>query len=214
MSTSTCWNVRPLDVSYPVLSTRRFKLRPFTYSDIRQLTALAGTRRVADTALGVPHPYTAEFARKWISSHPRDWVSHRALHWAAVEMRSDADGRLLGYTALDKVDFERRQAELLCWVGYGVERKGYAIEWCLAVLEFAVDRLALNRIYALQLARHPFAGHVLAALGMREEGLVRKRIAKEGLLEDFACWGITPSEIQRRALRADFLAHGDSIPCG
>ncbi len=174
-------------IDYPVLRTRRFRFRPFVLADIAQLVAVAHEHRVADSAVGVPHPCTVEFARMCVSSHPSASTSPRALHWAAVKMGEE---RIKGYAGLDKIDMDRTQAELRFWVGCGVARHAYATEWCSAILKFAMTHLGMNRIYALQLARHPLAGRVLAALGMRQEGHLRKRIYKEGMLEDVICWGI------------------------
>lgn len=175
------------DGSYPTLSTRRFRFRPFVMTDIAPLAALAGEHRIADTTIGVPHPYTMEFARKWISSHSAAWKSRRALHWAALKVGAE---RIVGYAGLREIDIYRGQAEMRCWVGCGVERKSDAVEWSAAIVDFALTRLNLNRVYALQLGRHPRAARVLAAIGMQREGSVRKRIYKDGLFEDVVCWAI------------------------
>ena len=176
--------------AYPELTSARFRFRAFAFSDIQQLAALASQHRIADSTVGVPHPYTAEFARMWIASHPVQWIHHRALHWAALEIGDIDDKHILGYAGLNRIDVEREQAELRFWVGCGARHKEYATEWCTAILKFALDRLGMKRVYALQLARHPLAGHVLADLGMRPEGHLRKRIRKEDLIEDIVCWGI------------------------
>jgi [ribosomal protein S5]-alanine N-acetyltransferase len=180
---------------YPRLSTRRFRFRPFVLADIAPFTALAGEHRIADTTIGVPHPYTAEFARMWISSHSEAWEFRRALHWAVLRI---GDDRIVGYAGLHNMDIQRRQAELRFWVGCGVKRQENAAEWSKAVVEFALAELALNRVYALQLERHPLAARVLSAIGMRQEGLVRKRVHKGGLVEDIVCWAILRAEWQPR----------------
>jgi len=180
--------------AYPVLRSPRFRFRPFAYSDIEQLSALANQHRIADSTVGIPHPYTTEFARTWIASHPALWVHHRALHWAALEINNIDNRHILGYVGLSKIDIERKQAELRFWVGCGAQRKEFATEWCAAVLQFASASLDVTRVYALQIARHPLAGRVLAGLGMRPEGHVRKRAHKEGLIEDLVCWELVHNE--------------------
>jgi len=170
---------------YPRLATRRFEFRPFMLSDVGRLATLAGEHRVADTTIGIPHPYTTEFARMWISSHSSAQQRCLGLHWAALKL---GDDRIVGYVGLDKIDVERHQAELRFWVGCGVQRARDAIEWSKAIVNYALSRLNMERIYALQLARHPLAGRVLATIGMRQEGLVRKRIFNGGLMEDLVCW--------------------------
>jgi [ribosomal protein S5]-alanine N-acetyltransferase len=186
---------RRTDVSYPRLRSRRFQFRPFELPDIRPLAVLAGEHRIANTTIGVPHPYTTEFARMWILSHATAWQARRSLHWAALKI---GDDRIVGYAGLDKIDVERRQAELRFWVGCGVERATDAVEWSTTIVEFALTGLNLNRVYALQLERYPFAGRVLADIGMYREGLVRKRIFKDGLVEDVVCWATLRSDWQQR----------------
>ena len=186
--------ITPALGSYPILATRRFRLRPFALSDIRPLVLMAGEHRVSDTSIGVPHPYTAEFARMWISSHATEWQTRQALHWAATTDAAGGDDQILGYVGLHKIDHLRHQAEARFWVGAGVDHLGFAREWLEALVEFAVSLLNLRRIYALQIARHPHAGRVLAAIGMQQEGLTRKRIYKEGLFEDVIVWSITKQQ--------------------
>lgn len=191
-STSTPSDVE--SATYPVLRSPRFRFRPFIYADIEQLAAMASQHRIADSTVGIPHPYTTEFARMWIASHPALWVHHRALHWAALEIDNIDNRHILGYVGLNMIDIERKQAELRFWVGCGAQRKEYATEWCEAVLQFASASLDMARVHALQIARHPLAGRVLAGLGMRPEGHVRKRVHKEGLIEDIVCWGLVRNE--------------------
>jgi [ribosomal protein S5]-alanine N-acetyltransferase len=182
--------------SYPTLTTRRFQFRPFMLSDIGPLAALAGKHRIADTTIGVPHPYTAEFARTWISSHSTAWEGRRALHWAALKSGGD---QIVGYAGLNEIDNVCGQAEMRFWVGCGVNRNSDAAEWCAAIVEFALTRLNMNRVYALQLGRHPLAGRVLAAIGMQRDGFIRKRIFKGGPVEDIVCWGIWRSDWARKS---------------
>ncbi len=184
-----------MTIPYPALSTTRFQFRPFVPADIEPLAALAGEHRIADTTIGVPHPYTTEFARMWIASHSAAWDERRALHWAAVKAGED---RIAGYAGLDKIDAQRGQAELRFWVGRGVERADDAVEWSAAIVAFALSDLNLNRVYALQLVRYPLAGRVLAAVGMHQEGLVRKRVFKGGMVEDVVCWAALRSERHRQ----------------
>lgn len=134
----------------------------------------------------------------WISSHPTASDGRPALHWAALEVGED---RIVGYAGRDKIDTARCQAELRLWVGCGVKRKSDAIEWSAAIVDFALTELTMDRIYALQFDRHLLAGRVLAAIGMKREGLVRKRIYEGGQFEDVFCWAIARRQEARSARR-------------
>ncbi len=151
------------------------------------MALLAGEYRIADTSIGIPHPYTLEFARMWVSSQPTASDGRLALHWAALKAGED---QIVGYAGLDKIDVARGQAELRLWVGCAANRKSDAIEWSAAIVDFALTGLNMKRIYALQLDRHRLAGRALAAIGMQREGLVRKQIYRGGQFEDVYCWAI------------------------
>lgn len=143
----------PLD-SHPTLSTPRFKFRPFMRTDIGHLASLAVEHRGADATVGIPHPYTAEFARMWISSHSAAWAGRQPLLWAALRSGED---RIAGYAGLNKIDIERRHAELRFWVGCDVERKRDAVDWSATIVKFALTDLNLNRISAGILSRGLFS---------------------------------------------------------
>jgi ribosomal-protein-alanine N-acetyltransferase len=154
-------------------------------SDIAPLTSLAGEHRIADTTIGIPHPYTAGFARAWITSHLQDWHARRELHWAAME---HGEKLLTGYAGLVGIDEARRQAELRFWVGRGVKRRRDALEWSEKVVDFAVNELGLRRIYSLQLNRHHLAARILMNIGMKPEVTALKRVFEDGPMEDVVCW--------------------------
>jgi RimJ/RimL family protein N-acetyltransferase len=125
---------------------------------------------------------------------------------------------------LNNIDGDRGQAELRFWVGRGVERRSDAVEWSAAVVGFAWTALNLNRIYALQLGRHPLAGRVLADIGMQREGLLRRRVYKGGPFEDVVCWAIVsprrniPESPIKRTSKEDFAknesVNGQQWPVG
>jgi RimJ/RimL family protein N-acetyltransferase len=174
----------------PTLTSQRFQFRPFTLTDVRTLVAIARGNHVGITSIGIPHPYSTEFARMWSSGAAASGKA-ASIHWAATKF---GDLRLSGYAGLNQVDQERRQAELRIWVGGSDEHWCYAAEWSAAILQFALVVANMGRIYALQLARHPVAGQVLSSIGMQRDGLLRKRIHRNGPFEDVVCWTILKEE--------------------
>jgi [ribosomal protein S5]-alanine N-acetyltransferase len=57
------------------LQTARLTLRPYEVTDIPDLIRLAGAREVAATTLRIPHPYTEEAARQFITTCEQDAAS-------------------------------------------------------------------------------------------------------------------------------------------
>jgi [ribosomal protein S5]-alanine N-acetyltransferase len=189
------------------LRTERLLLRGLVEADAADLVQLAGDRRIADTMVSVPHPYTLEHAVSWIQTCQLGVQRGQAIHFALL---SHGDSRLRGVIEVRAIDPEHEQAELGFWVGCPWWGQGYATEAATKMLELAFVRLELNRIYAHHMLRNHASGVVLGRIGMRREGVLRQRVKKWGIYEDVALWAI---------LRTDWLARiqpgqaRQSAPC-
>ena len=67
-------------------------------------------------------------------------------------------------------------------------------------MDFAFERVGLNRVYAFNLTRNPAAGRMMEKVGMRPEGIQRQAIKVRGTYEDLALWAMLRSDWE--ALRA------------
>ena len=165
----------------PTLQTARLILRPLTLQDASNLSRLAGRREIADTTISIPHPYSEEQARRWITETADLFAKRKSVVFA---MESKGEGMLAGTTGLRDIDAEHLQAELGFWVAVEWWGQGYATEAARAVVAFGFEQLGLNRIYAHHMVRNPASGRVLAKVGMKQEGLLRERVRKWGVFED------------------------------
>jgi [ribosomal protein S5]-alanine N-acetyltransferase len=176
------------------LQTARLTLRPLLPEDAGPLISLAGDRAIADTTISVPHPFTSEHARAWISQYGR--AEPASLHrYFAVILRSEQ--ALIGVVALRDIDREHSQAELSFWIGRPYWGRALATEAAAAVLAFAFGDLQLNRVTAYHMVRNAASRRVLTRLGFQGEGLLRQRVRKWGVFEDVLAYAL---------LRTDYLA--------
>lgn len=175
-----------------VLRTERLLLRPFEEHDATRLARLAGTRRVADTTVSIPHPYSPEQALADIRRFRDEFESGFSAHFAmaAAEQRDDFFGDVL----LKLIDRVHEMAELGFWIDEGEGGKGYVTEASVAALFYAFDTLKLNKVCAHSMVRNPASARVLARLGFRYEGCLRQRVRKWGLFEDVDAWGLLREE--------------------
>ncbi len=158
----------------PTLKTTRLILRPWTVGDAPELVRLAGRREIADTMISIPHPFSREYAKKWIAGHAEAFARGEALHFAIVLAGS---GALVGAIELRSINPEHQHAELSCWIGVDQWGEGLATEAGRAVLGYGFERLGLNRIVAFHMVRNPASGHALEKIGMKREGLLRQAVA-------------------------------------
>ena len=175
------------------LQTARMLLRAHAPSDAPEVQRLAGERDVASTTRLIPHPYPDGLAEQWIASLPAMYERGEAVHFAlALKEGGDLIGSIR--LTLSPVD---QHAEMGYWIGLPFWNNGYCTEAAAAVLTYAFETLALERVYAHYLARNPASGRVMAKLGMTQEGVLRHHRCKWGQFEDLIVCGI---------LRGEYLA--------
>lgn len=173
----------------PALLTPRLLLRPFTAADAPAVQRLAGEAVVAEMTLNIPHPYEDGMAEAWIATHRAAWEAGTAVTFAITTLT----GELRGTVSLQITPAHRR-GELGYWIGQPYWGEGLATEAVIAVLRFAFDDLALNRVQASHLPRNPASGRVMEKAGMHREGLHRERYLKGAQFEDVVEYAILRSE--------------------
>lgn len=176
----------------PTLTTARLVLRPFELGDASRVRELAGDRDVAATTRLIPHPYPEGMAEAWISTLPTGYQAGRGASFAMVLK----EGPLIGSIGL-MVSQADQHAEMGYWVGKEYWNRGFCTEAAKAVLEYAFETLRLERVFANYMARNLASGRVLAKIGMRIEGCLRRHRGKWGQFEDLMVCGV---------LRGEFVA--------
>jgi len=174
----------------PELTTERLTLGALHDEDAAELERLAGAREIADTTISIPHPYTRMDAERFIA-HQREAGARGDEVIFAIRQ---AGGSLVGCVSLREIDRVHLQAELGYWIGVPYWGRGFATEASRAVVRFGLETLGLNRLYAHHMARNPVSGRVLERIGMRREGVLRRRVRKWGRFEDVVIYALLREE--------------------
>ena len=170
----------------PTLETARLRLRPYAESDIAELLPLIGTREVAATTLRIPHPYTEQDARDFLSL-----IQDPGKLWLAITLRDDE--RHIGGIGLT-IETAFQHAELGYWLGVPYWGQGYATESARELLRYGFEDLHLHRIFASHFHHNPKSGKILKKLGMRHEGCQRQHLRKWNQFIDSELYGILRHE--------------------
>ena len=174
----------------PTIQTKRLLLRPFTLDHAPDTQRLAGDREVAATTLTIPHPYPDGAAQTWIATHAGRYQRGEALP-LAITRRMEGD--LVGAIGLD-ISRVHAHAELGYWIAREHWGNGFATEAAAAVVAYGFGELGLERIHAHYMHGNPASGRVLAKIGMREEGRLRRHICKWGVFVDMVWCGMLKDE--------------------
>lgn len=177
----------------PTLDTSRLILRPFIFSDAREVQRLASARAIAATTLHIPHPYEDGVAEAWIETHRPQFEADEAITFAIVNR---VDERLIGATGLLRhARINTHLGELGYWIGHSFWNRGYCTEAARAVAEFGFDCWRLERIFAEHFMSNPSSGRVMEKIGMRKEGRLRKHVFKWDKFEDVVIYGLLKGEL-------------------
>ncbi len=120
-------------------------LRRFTLDDVAAVTKACQDPEIPRWTAGIPQPYEAHHARKWIALHDRFWDTHGRASFAFCDARDDD---LLGSMTLAEVDFTARSATAGYWAAPWARNRGattralaLACSWGFNVLDLRVVNL-------------------------------------------------------------------------
>lgn len=171
----------------PELITERLVLRGFQLSDAPVVQALAGAYEVAHTTLNIPHPYPANGAEEWISTHAEGIERGTDCSFAVVRRE---DSAVMGAIGLH-IETRHNKAETGYWLGVPYWGQGYATEALQRIIVWGFEERGLNRIYAGYFVRNPASRRVQEKSGMQFEGIRRGDLLKNSVYEDHGMCAIT-----------------------
>lgn len=174
----------------PILYTERLTLRPFTLADAKRVQQLAGAFEIADTTGHMPHPYEDGMAEEWIGGQNEEFNAGESATFAITLRETDEFIGAIGLT----IQSNHRRAEMGYWLGMPYWNHGYMTEAACILLQYAFEKLNLNRVYASHFSRNPASGRVMQKAGMQYEGTLRGHFVRWTAPEDLVYYGIQKSE--------------------
>lgn len=178
--------------SFPTLTTSRLVLRELTFEDADWYLRHRSRPEVGH-GHGRAAPQGEDAARSLLAHHAIELFADRlGVRWG---MALKADGRLVGSAGFHEWDTEVRSADL----GYDLDPAfwgaGLMFEALAAVLDFAFERLLMNRVQALVLADNQRSRRLLVRLGFVEEGVLRSHgLDETGALCDDVVYSLVPDD--------------------
>lgn len=104
-------------------------------------------------------------------------------------------GLHIGNIALTSIDHYNQRAEYTILIGEkSSEKKGYAKEAAVLLLRHAFLDLNLHRIYCSPLEENVMANVAVTFLGMKEEGVLRDAVFKNGKFNNLIFYGLLKEE--------------------
>ncbi|MER5431662.1 GNAT family N-acetyltransferase [Streptomyces sp. NPDC002588] len=184
------------------ISTERLVLRPLDEDDVPALAQMMDDEQiVAWTA--VPHPFTEDAARHWITEYaPSERTAGRGLDLAVTEFLTQ---RLVGVIQLGKTNWHVRSTELSYIVASWARGEGYASEAALAVAQWLFTDQKFERIELRTAADNTASQQVAQKIGCISEGVLRGACMARARAEDgtwaetrtdYIVWSLLPEDIE------------------
>ncbi|MEX0799996.1 MAG: GNAT family protein [Dehalococcoidia bacterium] len=110
----------------------------------------------------------------------------------------EADGKLIGMIATNRVEVHDRQTEIDIVIGEpGYRDRGYGTDALRATLRFLFDTVGLHRVWLATYEHNARARRAYEKAGFREEGLLRESDRVDGRWVNSVVYGILDHEFRR-----------------
>ena len=162
-------------------------LSPLTWDDVPALLDIA--RSAPDEFALTSTPRNPEEAQAYFGEALAD-VAAGVSYLATVR---DKSGKVIGTSRLRAYDSRHNRCELgYTWYHPSVFRTAVNVECKLMLLEFAFDRLGVNRVQLQTDARNVRSQKAILSLGAQHEGVLKRHmVAKDGYVRDTVIFAIT-----------------------
>jgi RimJ/RimL family protein N-acetyltransferase len=177
-------------VTFPVLSTNRFRLRQIQPSDAEAFFQIKSDPEVTHCYGREAHG-SLQDTQAWIQLIQDTYIQRDGIMWAITSKTRDFP---IGSCTYWHLDPESHCAE----IGYELNRsawgQGIMSEVLPIVVSYGFNELGLNRIEATPLGKNRRSSNVLVKLGFTHEGTLRERVLFRDLYDDLIYFGLLRHE--------------------
>lgn len=177
------------------IKTKRLIIREYSPSDSKEIALKINNLNVSRYLAGVPFPYKLKDAEWFISNCNKKKVEEpRKDYELAVALRNTNE--LIGGIGLSHIDYNVGSAELGYWLTEDYWRKGIMSEGLDSLINFAFNKLKLNRLVIPAYVPNVGSNRLAEKLGFKLEGVHREAAKPEssGKIHDVNYWGLLKGE--------------------
>lgn len=173
--------------------TERLLIRRYREEDVDLLyaAARASITRVFEFLPWCHPDYQRQDAIDWLGAVTENWK--KADTWSFGIFSADGQ-QLHGGCGISRID-EHPIGNLGYWIGTGSEQRGIATEATIALAEYGLRELGLQRIEIIMSVRNEGSRKVAIAAGASFEGQLRNRLLLHGARHDAYQYSIIPEDL-------------------
>lgn len=166
--------------------------RTFEESDVAAIYKWLNDDDLTSMSVGLSRRLSYEEAENWVKARKNH--NPYKVFWAICPIGQPE--KIIGYACLTDIHYVNSSANFDgIVIGDPDYRNGVAwVETYLFILEYAFDRLNLNRLFNTCIVEHPVSNTISEVLFYKKEGEMREAVYKNGCFYDLAIWGILKRE--------------------
>lgn len=176
--------------------------RAFEEEDIEAIYHWKNDDALNKMTVGLNRKICRDDVAKWVRSK----MPHNPyeVYWAICP--KDEPQKIIGYTQLTEIHFINSSANLSgILIGDKEYQDGFAwLEAHLFVMEYAFERLGLNRLHGSSIVGHKDSNGIGGFLFWKEEGILRQAVFKNGHFCDLLLGSILKEEYFLHKEKGDF----------
>lgn len=172
----------------------RVYLRSLLLTDAERIAKLANDYDIAYNISewgSFPNPYTREDAVDFISRAEIACADKTGFTFGICLKDTD---ELAGACGLNSVNYKNRRCEIGYWIGRDYQKKGYAFGAVGLLVEFAFQKLGMNRVYAITFLFNTGSSALLERLGFKREGVLRQDVFHKDRFENNLLFSVLREE--------------------
>jgi len=172
------------------------RLKALTETDKQKTLEWNNQDDIKELYAGHPFPVNMEMESAWY-----DKITSSNFPTTVFGIELLKEKKLIGISALKKIDLINRKAEFSIFIGDLQERgKGFSKEATNLTMYFGFNKLGLKRIFLNVQSNNKIAIKLYENLGFIKEGVLRSSIFKDGVYLDEIVMGILSSDFKTNEL--------------
>ena len=180
------------------IKSTRLILRDLEEKDIDSLPALINDLNVSQYLAVVPFPYEEKDA-KWFVNHCKENAAKEPREGYELGIELQSTGELVGCVSIGHVNAWDGKATLGYWLGKKFWRNKIMYEATQAILEFAFNKLGLQRIDVTAAVENDASNGLIKKLGFTFEGTAKRyhRAKSTGEYHDTNLYGLLKEDWEK-----------------
>ncbi len=167
--------------------TKRLILRDITMNDAKSIAENANDRLNWYYTESMPYPYSLKDAKEHIKkSIKKQKEKPRKDYGFGIFLKSEK--KVIGKISLFGIDRMHKKASIGYWIGKNYRKLGLMSEAERAVLNFAFNKLGLNKIKGEAMVENKGSNALFEKFGFRMIGIEKEELIKKGKKKDAYAW--------------------------